>query len=297
MTDLHVIPPQSYIGVVEAMPIIVKSVEELQKKGMTYSVDGDLYFRVRTDPDFGKRSHLNHQEELKIFAERGGDPHRVGKEDPLDALVWLAQRSDEPGWPSSVGSGRPGWHIECSAIALNYLEVSPEDEYSIDIQGGGNDLIFPHHDMSASQSFAITGQNFARCYVHTGMVGLDGEKMSKSLGNLVFVSKLIAEGIDPMAIRWALMGHCYHSDLMWREELITQAQNEIESLRKALSRVDVAPTTELIQSICDLLSQNLNTPDVLNLVRVWVSDTEAGSVGGEAGELSRALDTLLGLAL
>jgi L-cysteine:1D-myo-inositol 2-amino-2-deoxy-alpha-D-glucopyranoside ligase len=177
------------------------------------------------------------------------------------------------------------------------LEVSPEDDYSIDIQGGGNDLIFPHHDMSASQSFAITGQNFARCYVHTGMVGLDGEKMSKSLGNLVFVSKLIAEGIDPMAIRWALIGHCYHSDLMWREELITQAQNEIESLRKALSRVDVAPTTELIQSICDLLSQNLNTPDVLNLIRVWVSDTEAGSVGGEAGELSRALDTLLGLAL
>jgi L-cysteine:1D-myo-inositol 2-amino-2-deoxy-alpha-D-glucopyranoside ligase len=297
MTDLHVMPPQSYIGVVEAMPIIVKSVEELQKKGMTYSIDGDLYFRVRTDPDFGKRSHLNHQEELKIFAERGGDPDRVGKEDPLDALVWLAQRSDEPGWPSSFGSGRPGWHIECSAIALNYLEVSPEDDYSIDIQGGGNDLIFPHHEMSASQSFAITGQNFARCYVHTGMVGLDGEKMSKSLGNLVFVSQLIAEGIDPMAIRWALMGHYYHSDLMWREELITQAQNEIESLRKALSRVDVAPTTELIQSICDLLSQNLNTPDVLNLIRVWVSETEAGSVGGEAGELSRALDTLLGLAL
>jgi L-cysteine:1D-myo-inositol 2-amino-2-deoxy-alpha-D-glucopyranoside ligase len=129
------------------------------------------------------------------------------------------------------------------------------------------------------------------------MVGLDGMKMSKSLGNLVFVSKLIAQGIDPMAIRWALMGHGFQSDLMWNEGLITQAQVEIEKLRKALSRVDVAPTSDLIQSICDLLSLNLDTPAILIAIREWIVATESGSTGGEAGELSRALDTLLGLAL
>jgi len=297
MTDLHVVPPQSYIGVVEAMPIIVEAVEQLHQRSTTYSVDNDLYFRVRTDPGFGERSHLEHEEQIKIFSERGGDPNRPGKEDPLDALVWLSERTDEPGWPSPFGSGRPGWHIECSAIALKYLQISPDDDFSIDIQGGGNDLIFPHHEMSASQSFAMTGQNFSRCYVHAGMVGLDGQKMSKSLGNLVFVSKLIAEGIDPMAIRWALMGHSFQSDLMWRRELIEGAQSEIDSLRKALSRVDVAPTSELIQNICDLLAENLDTPEILKRIRIWISATESGSVGGEAGELSRALDTLLGLAL
>jgi L-cysteine:1D-myo-inositol 2-amino-2-deoxy-alpha-D-glucopyranoside ligase len=297
MTDLHVVPPQSYIGVVEAMPIIVEAVEQLHQASTTYSVDNDLYFRVRTDPGFGERSHLEHQEQVKLFSERGGDPNRPGKEDPLDALLWLSERTDEPGWPSPFGSGRPGWHIECSAIALKYLQISPDDDFSIDIQGGGNDLVFPHHEMSASQSFAMTGQNFSRCYVHAGMVGLDGQKMSKSLGNLVFVSKLIAEGIDPMAIRWALMGHSFQSDLMWKRQLIEDAQSEIDSLRKALSRVDVAPTSELIQNICDLLAENLDTPEILKRIRIWISATESGSVGGEAGELSRALDTLLGLAL
>jgi L-cysteine:1D-myo-inositol 2-amino-2-deoxy-alpha-D-glucopyranoside ligase len=279
------------------MPIIVEAVEQLHQRSTTYSVDNDLYFRVRTDPGFGERSHLEHKEQIKIFSERGGDPNRPGKEDPLDALLWLSERTDEPGWPSPFGSGRPGWHIECSAIALKYLQISPDDEFSIDIQGGGNDLIFPHHEMSASQSFAMTGQNFSRCYVHAGMVGLDGQKMSKSLGNLVFVSKLIAEGVDPMAIRWALMGHAFQSDLMWKRQLIEDAQSEIDSLRKALSRVDVAPTSELIQNICDLLAGNLDTPEILRRIRTWINATESGSVGGEAGELSRALDTLLGLAL
>ena len=222
---------------------------------------------------------------------------RAGKEDPLDALLWLSQREGEPGWPSEFGIGRPGWHIECSAIALKYLNVSPDEEYSIDIQGGGSDLIFPHHEMSASQSAAITGQKFSRTYVHAGMVGLDGEKMSKSLGNLVFVSRLIAEGVEPVSIRWALMGHGYQDDLMWSSQLIDTAQSEIDRLRVNLSKVDVAPTSEIIQAICDSLSENLDTPKVLQLIRLWMDKTESGAVGGEAGEFSRALDTLLGLAL
>ena len=297
MTDLHVIPPDSYIGVVEAMPAIVDAIEILKRNETTYIVDEDLYFRVHSDPDFGDRSHLSDEEALAIFSERGGDPKRAGKENPLDALLWLSQREGEPGWPSVLGDGRPGWHIECSAIALKYLSVCADDDFSIDIQGGGSDLIFPHHEMSAAQSVAMTGQKFSRTYVHAGMVGLHGQKMSKSLGNLVFVSRLIAEGVEPVAIRWALMGHNYHDDLMWGSELIESAMSEIERLRSNLSRVDVAPTTELIQSICESLSQNLDTPKVLQLIRSWMNQTEKGTTGGEAGELSRALDTLLGLAL
>ena len=297
MTDLHVIPPDSYIGVVEAMNVITDSISNLVLKETTYSVEKDIYFRVHSDPEFGSRSHLSADDALEIFSERGGDPQREGKENPLDALLWLSQREGEPGWPSDFGIGRPGWHIECSAIALKYLEVSPNDEYSIDIQGGGSDLIFPHHEMSASQSFAMTGQKFSRMYVHAGMVGLDGEKMSKSLGNLVFVSRLISDGVDPTSIRWALMDHKYQEDLMWKSQLIEDAQLEIDRLRRDLSRVDVAPTKDLIQEICNSLSENLDTPRVLQLIRSWMDRTESGETGGEAGELSRALDTLLGLAL
>ena len=297
MTDLHVLPPDSYIGVVEAMPIIIEAVQKLIDAESTYKVDNDLYYRVHTDPEFGHRSHLSDQEKFQIFKERGGDPERPGKENPLDALIWLAQRPGEPGWDSPFGAGRPGWHIECSAIALNYLNPDASEDCAIDIQGGGSDLIFPHHEMSASQSYSIRQQRFARTYVHAGMIGLDGEKMSKSLGNLVFVSKLIASGIDPMAIRWALMQHPYGEDLMWNESMILSASQEIENLRECLSKVDVAPTEPVITSIIEALSENLNTVQVVAEIRKFMNETSAGKTGGHAGELSRCLDALLGLAL
>jgi L-cysteine:1D-myo-inositol 2-amino-2-deoxy-alpha-D-glucopyranoside ligase len=297
MTDLHILPPQHYVGVVEAMDLVISSISALQESETTYNVGNDLYFRVHSDKEFGTRSDYTDSQMLSIFAERGGDPDRKGKEHPLDALVWLAQRDGEPGWASAFGMGRPGWHIECCAIALHYLHPEHAEDFSIDIQGGGSDLIFPHHEMSAAQSRIIGKQGFARTYIHSGMVGLDGEKMSKSRGNLVFVSKLIGEGADPMAIRWALMGHRFSDDLMWGPELLNRAVNEIDELRLQLSRVDVAPTTTVIQSIINALSNNLDTQEVQSILRVWMSATKAGETGGEAGELSRALDTLLGLAL
>ena len=297
MADLHVIPPKDYIGVVEAMPLVVQAVEKLVAAGTTYSVDSDMYFRVRSDPDFGGRSHYPLDKMLTIFAERGGDPQREGKEDPLDALVWLSQRKAEPGWVSPFGEGRPGWHIECCAIALHYLAPDSNDEYAIDIQGGGSDLIFPHHEMSAAQSRLISGQKFARSYVHTGMVGLNGEKMSKSLGNLVFVSTLIKDGVDPAAIRWALMNSHFADDLMWEQTLIEKASDEVNRLRLLLARIEVAPTDVVIEKIIEALSRNLDTPRALDAIRDWMNATESGATGGVAGELSRALDTLLGLAL
>lgn len=296
MVDLHVLPPDHYIGVVEAMPKVIEAIESLKLAQTTYLVDKDLYFDVHSDDDYGNRSHLSESEALAIFAERGGDPDRKGKRDPFDALVWLSAREGEPFWPSPFGDGRPGWHIECCAIALNYL---PENsvEYSIDFQGGGSDLIFPHHEMSAAQSRAINGKKFSQFYMHAGMIGLDGEKMSKSKGNLVFVSQLIASGVEPSAIRWALMGHRYSSDLMWSKEILTKAIADIDSLRIALSRVEVAPTDEVISAIIECLSENLDTASVKSLLMKWVSDTGTGATGGNPGELSRAIDSLLGLAL
>ena len=297
MTDLHVIPPKDYIGVVEAMPLVVDAVQKLMTAETTYEVGSDIYYRVHSDSEFGERSHYSQEKMLEIFAERGGDPQKPGKEDPLDALVWLSQRDGEPGWPSPFGPGRPGWHIECCAIALHYLDPDSKDEYAIDIQGGGSDLIFPHHEMSAAQSRSINNQKFARSYVHAGMIGLDGEKMSKSLGNLVFVSKLISAGINPASIRWALMGHQYSSDLMWSDSLIQKASIDIERLQLNLARMEVAPTDLVIQEILDALSKNLDTPRVLASITTWMDETEAGVTGGVAGELSRALDTLLGITL
>ena len=297
MTDLHVIPPKNYVGVVEAMPLVVDAVIKLQEAGTTYKVGDDIYYRVHSDSEFGKRSHYSEEKMLEIFAERGGDPKKVGKEDPLDALVWLSQREGEPGWASPFGNGRPGWHIECCAIALHYLNPDSAEDFAIDIQGGGSDLIFPHHEMSAAQSRSMTNQRFARSYIHAGMIGLDGEKMSKSLGNLVFVSKLIQAGVNPAAIRWALMAHPYAVELMWSDSLIEIASSEVERLQLNLARMEVAPTDSVISEIIAALSNNLDTPSALDAIRKWMDKTESGITGGVAGELGRALDTLLGIAL
>jgi L-cysteine:1D-myo-inositol 2-amino-2-deoxy-alpha-D-glucopyranoside ligase len=268
----------------------------LQAKGTVYSVDQDLYFEVRSDSAFGTRSNLSQSEMLEIFAQRGGDPLKPGKKDPLDALVWLAQRPNEPGWSSEFGAGRPGWHIECCAIALNYLDIAADEQTSVDIQGGGSDLIFPHHEMSAAQSKMINGREFATHYVHAGMIGLDGEKMSKSKGNLVLVSNLLKEGRDAMAIRLALLSHHYRSDHMWTDHDLVAAEDLLNEMRIALSRMEVAPTDSTIKEIIAALANDLDTPRAISALRDWLEATNAGKVGGSPGELSRAIDTLLGIA-
>jgi len=297
MTALHVIPPKFYIGAVEAIDLVTKKIDELDAAGSVYSVDGDLYFRVHKDSDFGERSHLSLIDSLKIFRERGGDPDREGKEDPLDSLVWLSKRENEPGWESKHGIGRPGWHIECCAIALKYLEPNAEEDYLIDIQGGGKDLIFPHHEMSASQAKVSTGQDFARMYIHAGMIGLDGRKMSKSLGNLVFVSKLIEAGVSPMTIRCALIMQPYAEDRMWTEKLLTDAKDFLDSLVVQISQIDCAPTDQVIQQMINSLANNLDTPGVITILKNWIKQSQNGETGGNPGELSRALDSFLGLAI
>jgi L-cysteine:1D-myo-inositol 2-amino-2-deoxy-alpha-D-glucopyranoside ligase len=297
MENLRVIPPEHYIGAVDAIPLVVDAIKDLDSLSTIYQVDADQYFSVHADTRFGSRSHLSQDQMISIFSERGGDPNRLGKKDPLDCLVWMSQRPNEPGWDSSLGVGRPGWHIECTAIALEYLDPSDIDSTLIDIQGGGSDLIFPHHEMCAAQAHLLTGKELASSYVHTGMIGLDGEKMSKSKGNLVFVSRLVAAGTDPMAIRIALMSDHYRHDRMWSQGLLEKAENQLAQIRKAVGASNAAPTDIVIHKIIEALSDDLNTPKVLSILTDWSSATLNGATGGTTSELRDALDSLLGLLL
>ena len=295
MVNLRVIPPKHYIGAVEAIPLVVQAIEDLQKSGSIYPVENDYYFSNSPASTFGALSHLNRSEMEVIFSERGGNPNLPGKLDSLDCLVWMSQREGEPGWPSSFGVGRPGWHIECTAIAIEYLHPDLDEDSLIDIQGGGSDLIFPHHEMCRSQAKILTGKELAANYVHAGMIGLDGEKMSKSLGNLVLVSTLVSRGVDPMAIRYALMGEHYRHDRMWSDEILVRAEGSIERLRQAFSLVTVANTTDVIQKIINALADDLNTGEVLEAIEAWTEATINGASGGDKEGFVDFLDALLGL--
>jgi L-cysteine:1D-myo-inositol 2-amino-2-deoxy-alpha-D-glucopyranoside ligase len=233
MEALRVLPPSRLVGAVEAMPLIERFSTRLADCGGLYELDSDLYFPRSADAAFGSLSRLSPQAMVKLFAERGGDPGRPGKKDPLDAVVWLAARPGEPSWAAPFGQGRPGWHVECAAIATECLGTV------FDVQVGGSDLIFPHHEMSASHARVALGTPaFARRYAHAGMVGLDGEKMSKSLGNLVFVSDLVAGGTEPAAIRLALLAHHYHEDWDWTAAGRAAAEERLARWRSAVSAAD-----------------------------------------------------------
>jgi len=236
MEALRVLPPARLVGAVEALPLIEQMNQALADRSALYEVERDVYFSRAADPEFGAVSHLDPAMMLELAAERGGDPARPGKKDPLDPLVWLAARAGEPSWDSAFGPGRPGWHVECAAIATAYLgEV-------FDVQAGGNDLIFPHHECSASHARVAYADGmpgrgaFARRYAHAGMVRLDGAKMSKSLGNLVFVSDLLAGGVDPMAVRLAILAHHYRGDWDWTAAGLAGAQHRLARWRAAVTR-------------------------------------------------------------
>ncbi|MEI6406273.1 MAG: class I tRNA ligase family protein [Actinomycetes bacterium] len=299
MTALRILPPKYFIPATGVMDLVSQAITRMKENGFVYTVDQDLYFDVSS---FLPQLPISLEQALAVFSSRGGDPDRVGKRHPLDPVLWIANRNNEPGWESVHGFGRPGWHIECCVISLRYLNGedfmnATTGDFLIDIQGGGSDLIFPHHFMSSAQAQAMTGQPFSYSFIHTGMVGLDGEKMSKSKGNLVFVSRLLQSNVDSMVIRMALLSSHYATDRMWSSGLLDTATQLVDSLRSCLSREEVAPTTLLIQEIVCALANDINTPQVLSLLSAWTQATESGDIGGSAGELARALDALLGLAL
>lgn len=301
MEALRILPPAHLIGAVEALPIIERFGARLAERGALYGVDDDVYFAKSADPAFGAlsgpgtASGYDAAEMAGLFAERGGDPGRSGKKDPLDALVWRAERPGEPAWESVFGRGRPGWHVECAAIASEYLGVA------FDVQAGGSDLVFPHHEMSASHArvaFAPARHAFARVYAHAGMVSYQGEKMSKSLGNLVFVNRLLADGVDPMAIRLALLAHHYRSDWEWTGDILAEANARLSRWRTAAARVSRQGTSAssaapVLAEVRAALSADLDAPRALAAIDRWADGPEVNS----ADLVRRTADALLGVAL
>jgi L-cysteine:1D-myo-inositol 2-amino-2-deoxy-alpha-D-glucopyranoside ligase len=232
---------------------------------------------------------------IELFGERGGDPDRPGKRDRLDPLLWRGIRAGEPAWEGgALGPGRPGWHIECTVIAQSLLGAT------IDVQGGGNDLLFPHHECSAAHGEVLTGKApFASHYVHAGMIGLNGEKMSKSRGNLVFASRLRADGIDPMAVRLALMADHYRADRPWTDELLKVAEQRLARWRAASAAPCGPSGTDLIAGVREKLANDLDTPGALALIDSWADDalTWLGNDAGAAALMASTVDQLLGVCL
>ena len=334
MAALRVLAPASLVGAVEALGIIERFNHLLAGHGALYELDGDMYFARASDPAFGTVSGLDPAAMIKLSAERGGDPARPGKKDPLDALVWLAARPGEPAWDSEFGAGRPGWHVECAAIATEYLGAV------FDVQAGGTDLIFPHHELSASHARVAGGGGpmFARRYAHAGMVRLGGEKMSKSLGNLVFVSALRSAGTDPMAIRLAILAHHYRQDWDWTDNGLAAAADRLARWRRAVAlgpgdpgafgrsagaasrtgpagaagadgrrepvraaepvRAEPVPTAEaLLAAMRERMADDLDAPGALAVVDRWADAVLAGSPALGASLVRDAVDALLGVAL
>jgi L-cysteine:1D-myo-inositol 2-amino-2-deoxy-alpha-D-glucopyranoside ligase len=294
MTALRVLAPDDYIGAVEAIPDIAAAVATMLADGRAYRLDEDVYFPVSAAPGFGGESNYDRDTMLALFGERGGDPERPGKQDALDSLMWRGERPGEPSWESPLGPGRPGWHIECAVIALDRLGMG------IDVQGGGSDLVFPHHEHSAAHAESLTGEvPFARHYVHAGMIGLDGEKMSKSRGNLVLVSKLRAAHIDPMAVRLALLDGHYRADREWTGGRLPAAEARLARWRLAVAQ-DSGPSAEpLLAEVRAALANDLDTVAAIAAVDRWVEATDdPPDRDSAAPTLVRDLvDALLGVRL
>jgi L-cysteine:1D-myo-inositol 2-amino-2-deoxy-alpha-D-glucopyranoside ligase len=284
MSALRMIPPKELVGVVESINDVADFVNSLGDH--SYLVDSDLYLDIRADPAFGSISGLDDVAMRTMFAERGGDPDRPGKRDALDCLLWRAPRPGEPSWETVVGPGRPGWHVECADIGLRHLGAP------FDVQGGGSDLVFPHHEMCASHVTLMTGSRHANAYVHAGMVGYQGAKMSKSLGNLVLVSALRAVGHEPAAIRLALLDHHYRSDWEWTEQDLVDAEARLAHWRTGLDRPTTPPAYPLIARMRDGLARDLNAPAALEAMDDWCDSPGEDSA---ADVVCEALDALLGV--
>lgn len=297
MAALRILPPQEYVGATEAVAEVIQFIEKMLAAGAAYIVDDehqDIYFRADATLQFGYESGYDRETMLRLFEQRGGDPHRPGKADGLDALLWRSARPGEPHWPSPFGPGRPGWHIECAAIALNRMGSG------LDIQGGGSDLIFPHHEFTAAHAECVSGERrFARHYVHAGMIGWNGHKMSKSLGNLVLVSALRAQGVETSAIRLGLLAEHYRADRFWSQQVLDEGTARLQRWRTATALPAGPDAADLIARVRRYLADDLNTPKAIAAVDGWVTDAlEYGGHDQAAPTLVvTMIDALLGVEL
>ncbi|SNS42481.1 L-cysteine:1D-myo-inositol 2-amino-2-deoxy-alpha-D-glucopyranoside ligase [Micrococcales bacterium KH10] len=317
MTALSVIAPDVYVSATESIPRVVTAVTTLLEAGRAYLVPvdpadptaiagtSDIYADLSATPGGTAVFDIDRDTATALFARRGGDPQRSGKRDALDPLLWRAQRHGEPNWDGGdLGRGRPGWHIECAVIARDGLGTQWA------VQGGGQDLIFPHHTMSTLHARALpddagrVSERFgAQHHVHAGLVSYQGEKMSKSLGNLVLVSRLLATGVEPAAIRVAVLGHHYRSEWEWFDDDLKTAQERITRWRKALSGYEGADPMAFLDEVRSAVRDDLDTPRALAAMDDWAQQTLTAVYAGEqatsgaAGIVSRTLSALLGIDL
>jgi L-cysteine:1D-myo-inositol 2-amino-2-deoxy-alpha-D-glucopyranoside ligase len=297
MKNLHAVPFDHYTAATGHIPEIVAIVEKLVEGGYAYVVDGSVYFEVTKDPEFGKLSHLSLAQMLPIANERGNNPDDPKKRDPLDFVLWQAGAPGEPTWDSPWGAGRPGWHIECTAMATKHLGNT------IDIHGGGSDLIFPHHECEIAQSENATGvEPFVRYWMHVAMVNYEGEKMSKSLGNLVLASDLL-QRFPADAIRLCLFSHHYRAVWEFQDEEMEEWAHKTarlhDSMRRQSGDRDAEIDIETFRTAFhESIDNDLHTPAAIGtLIALGDAIHAAGhdaDVAGAQGAL-RELGGLLGL--
>jgi len=253
MEALGLLPAYAEPRATSAIAEILSLIGETFDRGAAYQAGGAVYFDTASFASFGEVSHLSRDEMLRLAAEHGGNPDDPFKKDPLDFVLWQPSLPDEPSWESRWGAGRPGWHIECSALALRELGET------LDVHGGGRDLVFPHHECEAAQSETVTGAPFVRHWLHVGLVGLDGTKMSKSLGNLVFVEELLKEA-ESDAIRLAMLSHHYRHDWEWHREDLESAVVRLSRWRSSAANDDGSLALNEVRRCLD---DDLDTPAAL----------------------------------
>ncbi|HEY8600194.1 MAG TPA: cysteine--tRNA ligase [Thermomicrobiales bacterium] len=299
MDRLNILRPDVYARATEETEKMVEIIGGLLEDGLAYNKEGHIFFRVKKDADYGKLSKYDRAEMLEIAAERGGKPNDPLKDDPLDFLLWQAAAPGEPTWPSPWGPGRPGWHIECSAMSMKYLGET------IDVHGGGTDLIYPHHESEIAQSEGFSKKPFVRYWMHVGMLRYEGEKMSKSLGNLVMAPKLL-ETYSPDAIRLCLFSHRYREAWDYEDSAIEEGQALADRLKEAATAaVGDAPTgidaDGVRERFIAAMDDDYDTPTVLVILREFAEQIIAGSAKGESVQQAQAtlreLTDVLGLTL
>ena len=274
----------------EAIAGMIELINDLIERNHAYSADGTVYFDVSTFPRFGELSHYSRDQMLELARERGGNPDDPNRRDPLDFVLWQPSLSDEPAWETPFGVGRPGWHVECSVMAMSNLGTT------LDLHGGGTDLIFPHHECEIAQSESITGEPFVRHWMHSAMVSYEGEKMSKSLGNLVFVSDLLKTA-DPRAIRLALLRHHYRAGFEWYDTDLEEGTALLHRLLAAAERKAGPDPAPFAARLRDALDHDLDAPRAVEALDDLASAILSGGDDPSAHDVLCELGQLLGLDL
>jgi L-cysteine:1D-myo-inositol 2-amino-2-deoxy-alpha-D-glucopyranoside ligase len=285
MSALNILPPDHFVGVMENMELIISRIGETISKDLSYQIGTEWYFKTDSENLSKLVATVPNSELVSMAKERGCDTDRQGKVNPLDPIIWKASKDDEPNWKQDFGTGRPGWHIQCISLANKYAELP------LDIQGGGKDLIFPHHSMSEEQNAALGFGELALNYCHVGMVSYQGSKMSKSKGNLVFVHQLIDEGISPMVIRLALVSHHWRSDWEYTKDLIEESKEFYSELSKKFKGKFISQVDQ--DKVIEIMLNDLDAPEVLSFLK----EVKPLSDSQNNVSIDLLLEALLGLKL